>query len=340
MIISFMKLNIITILLFVLFISSNNVQAKPEACDIETNSEMLGTWSYINKSGEFVLKPRFKWVSDFSEGLAVIAGDKYKMGYIDKIGKIVIPDQFDEAALFSEGLAVVRVNDKCGFINKAGEYVINPQFVGAGDFSEGLAPIKVDGKWGYIDTTGKIIIQPQYDFAQSFSEGLACVRNSGKSGYIDKTGKVVIDFKFEIADNFSEGLSAVQFKRGGKAFFIDKTGNKAIRREFDYAEIFSEGLALVRVRKSKYLFVIFSILKGDNYSYMNDIGYIDKSGKTVIKHPVGSYGYSFSEGLARRDLKSDKWTFINKKGKKVFELNGDYIGNFSDGLARVRFLDR
>ena len=69
-------------------------------------------------------------------------GGKY--GFINKAGEFVIKPQFDDARDFSEGLAVVRTGDKVvdgmyrfgmyRFINRKGEFVTK-QFVSVGSFS-------------------------------------------------------------------------------------------------------------------------------------------------------------------------------------------------------------
>lgn len=74
-------------------------------------------WGYINKEGQFVIKPRFQKASDFSEGLAAVqVGDKW--GYIDKQGRFVISPQFDFTWKFSDGLAWVVVHNKHSWIRR------------------------------------------------------------------------------------------------------------------------------------------------------------------------------------------------------------------------------
>ena len=63
-------------------------------------------------------------------------------------------------------------------------------------------------------------------------------------------------------------------------------------------------------------------------------GFIDKSGKVVIE-PQFDWVGAFSEGLAR--VKKDgKYGFIDKSGKVVIEPQFDEVRAFSEGLAKVR----
>ncbi|HIH2145375.1 WG repeat-containing protein [Campylobacter coli] len=50
------------------------------------------------------------------------------MGLIDKSGKFVIKPKFDSIWSFREGLAKVGLNGKYGLIDKSGKIVIEPKF--------------------------------------------------------------------------------------------------------------------------------------------------------------------------------------------------------------------
>jgi len=183
-------------------------------------------WGFINKSGEFVVKPKYWIVSAFSEGLAAVdAGSnnesksRCNWGYIDTKGKMVIEPTFGSAGNFSEGLASVsRYSakagglDKEGYIDKNGTMVIEPRFYLAFDFHEGLARVAVrpekalrkeqgdeepepekkqpDDKWGFIDKTGKFVIEPRYSWADDFSNGRATVFDGKKEYKIDPKGRL------------------------------------------------------------------------------------------------------------------------------------------------------
>jgi tetratricopeptide (TPR) repeat protein len=90
-------------------------------------------------------------------------------GYINKQGEMVIRPQFSQVSKFSEGLAAVQIEGKFGYINKEGSFVIEPQFDRALEFRDGLAQVwrtgLGEGKWaepklGYIDKTGKFVWGP------------------------------------------------------------------------------------------------------------------------------------------------------------------------------------
>ncbi|EOH2621081.1 WG repeat-containing protein, partial [Campylobacter coli] len=119
-----------------------------------------GQWSFLDKNGEIIAKPKFDNLGVFSEGLAGV-GLNGKYGFIDKNGEFVIEPKFDDTRSFWEGLAKVELNRKWGFIDKSGKIVIESKFDSGGHFSEGLAAVELNGKWGFIDKSGKIAIEPK-----------------------------------------------------------------------------------------------------------------------------------------------------------------------------------
>lgn len=99
----------------------------------------ISRYGFINKSGDFIIKPTFADQSlnsngKFKEGLAIMGvervGNIYpdKYGYIDKTGKWVIKPIYEEADHFYNGLAVVKNRNGFGAINKRGEIIIEPEF--------------------------------------------------------------------------------------------------------------------------------------------------------------------------------------------------------------------
>jgi hypothetical protein len=196
---------------------------------------------------------------------------------------------------------------------------------------------------GFIDKTGRLVIGfdrlPQNTFAVGeFSEGRAVIYlKEGEvagtprltAGYIDADGRVVIAPRFYTARDFSEGLAYVE----GKGFrgFINAQGKTVIRLDDDLmANDFHGGLAVVR-----------ELL----WSGRDDWGYIDRTGKLVIKRQY-QFATDFSEGLAGVAV-AGKYGFIDRRGEVTIPPRFDLLedprhrgpidsGHFSEGLACVR----
>jgi hypothetical protein len=167
----------------------------------------------------------------FSEGL-IEADDPttHKVGFVDKTGKFVIEPKYRQAAPFSEGLARVAVienrEEKLGFIDRTGRFVIPPRFNTDADFSrnstdfseklasltEGLRPTATTAEKSlYIDHLGEIVLFTDFFYAGPFRNGIAAVYDAEKKkwGYIDKSGSLVIPLQFDIAGDFHDGLALV-----------------------------------------------------------------------------------------------------------------------------------
>jgi len=167
----------------------------------------------------------------FSEGL-IEANDPttQKVGFVDKTGKFIIEPKYRQAAPFSEGKArvavIVQGEERVGFIDHTGRFVIPPTFNtdadftrNSTDFSEELAGVTENlrptvtkpEKFVYIDRMGEIVLFTDFFYAGPFRDGLAVVYDvgKGKSGFIDKSGKLVVALQYDMAQDFSEGLAVV-----------------------------------------------------------------------------------------------------------------------------------
>lgn len=133
------------------------------------SSRSKTVYVFVDRAGKEVLGP-FDYAGDFSEGLAVVkVGDQF--GYVDRKGNFAIKPQFDWAGGFSEGLAIARIKKlpKLGYIDKTGNMVIPTQFNTVTAFSHGLAIAELEHHWGYIDRAGRFVwgpAAPNFKFVQ------------------------------------------------------------------------------------------------------------------------------------------------------------------------------
>lgn len=185
-------------------------------------------YGFINKSGQWFIKPTLRNATSFIEGVSYVATEtncffmNNKGNMIatidcekDGIAQEIDSDLFD----YAEGFALIYKTDSAIFINRNGKRICSHMFQRASNFSDGMAAIQLNDKWGFCDTTGNIIIQPQYEVPSDFSEGLAPVYLDIKAegyvfntintqGFIDKTGKTVIPFQPNVSfAGFKNGLT-------------------------------------------------------------------------------------------------------------------------------------
>ena len=130
---------------------------------------------------------------------------------------------------------------------------------------------------------------------------------------------------------YENGIENESPENRGKTFAIKMIDlPQGLRGEFGgIVSSFSEGLAIVYGSKPSGT--------GEGLCY----GFIDKKGELVIpdiyKYDFDFDGmYDFKEGVTQVYSKNDRFHFIDKKGNKIFSLEGyDSNGQFCDGLALV-----
>lgn len=203
-----------------------------------TNYETRSGWGYYNRKNEWVIKPQYENVEDFSGGLAVVQkGGKY--GVIDTTGKVIIPIQY--ANIFGDaaedgwfGTEMVDNGPKT-YLNPMGKpfttlpmkYVYPPN-------GHSILPYCDDqNKYGYLKLGGDLFIDAQFDNATSFHEGKAWV-----------TGNIY-DLKMApgvTEDSFVKEYVAgekVLSKKGGKGEYYPGTIKQL--SEFYYLIMFDNG---------------------------------------------------------------------------------------------------
>ena len=306
---------------------------------------------YIDKKGQYVIKPGVKVVKGFTNGFAIVKMDK-KLKYVDRTGK-VLETGLEPVGEFSEGLAAAKKVKKIGYIDSTGKQIIKPQFTKARPFKEGLAAVlrKRNGTYEYIDMAGRRVIRPAYVSAGDFSGGFAKVKlkKKGKYGIIDRTGQIIAEPGFVEVHEFINGYARVKMDYDGKYGFVDKTGNMSVEPRYDFVGEFYEGVARMKIDKLYGLIdTTGKILLEPQYYHIDPFsegrakvqkekkgawGFIDKAGKPVIE-PRFYRADKFSEGLA--SVKKDKkglWGFIDKAGKWVIKPKFRVTGPFQEGLA-------
>ena len=165
-----------------------------------------GHWGFIDKTGKILARLSGDGeFALFSEGLMPAEEDGGGVGFADRTGSFVIPPKFAFVEPFSEGLAAAKDETIWGYIDKTGKYVIAPRFCDPEDsrggyFTEGLAFV-CDPKtklYGFIGRDGKYAIPPQFARCNdssgahcAFDGGLAWVETKTREGYINRQGRFI-----------------------------------------------------------------------------------------------------------------------------------------------------
>lgn len=108
------------------------------------------------------------YMCEFHDGLAVqgiSSNNRYALvfGYIDKKGNWVIKPQYDNAESFDKGIAEVVINEQYGYINTKGEQIIPCKYDKYGGWfvNDSTIEMKKDGVEYYFNLQGKTVPKPE-----------------------------------------------------------------------------------------------------------------------------------------------------------------------------------
>ena len=127
-----------------------------------------------------MIPAQFVFAHQFSEGLATVSvkgpeGERF--GFIDRSGRFVIRPRFEWAGSFKEGMASfavgteppgggeVDISGLHGYIDTRGEIRVEPRFSMVYQFRNGLGRVEIwkrghPSRIGYVDKSGKFIWKP------------------------------------------------------------------------------------------------------------------------------------------------------------------------------------
>lgn len=180
---------------------------------------------------------------------------------------------------------------------------------------------------GIMNPHYEMAIEPQFEsVALDFSDGIASVQlQPGQHWtYINTSGKPIFNKQYLNPHPFHYGLAAVDENR--KWGYIDITGELVVPMEYVYADDFSDNYGVVCIDATG----------GNHFRY----GFIDASGKQ-IRPPSFLSANDFSEGYAAIKLKNGSWQVLSTRFTATSGmLSYDAIGEFHEGLARVKSGDR
>ncbi|MEM9347481.1 MAG: WG repeat-containing protein [Planctomycetota bacterium] len=188
---------------------------------------------------------------------------------------------------------------------------------------DALFPIQLNNNWGLMNQDGQVIVFPRFEWTDYSFEGFARYIRNGKTGFLrgdpandNDPNEFFIIASYDYADRFNEGTAVVMNK--GKWGMIDKTRKPIVPMQYDGVLRMQDGFAGV-IRDGK-------------------AGFVNRAGK--IKIPLQYKRVrSFHDGFAAVQFGNDKWGYINKTGKIVWQDKSGRVkqlGDFHEGYAKVQ----
>ena len=272
-------------------------------------------WGFISEEGTYCIEPKYDFVDEFSEGLAVINLEG-KVGYITKSADLKIKPQFDDGFSFENGFAVIELNGLFGLINRSGEYIVNPIYDDLGNVNDGLFYFEKNEKIGFFNTIGEEVIFAQYSDVKSFKNKLAIVERNGKYGVIDTNGNTKIEIKY----NSIKLIKGNQFivHQDSLLSVITDTNEIVLPFEFDYIGLESDGFVLVE--------------KGSQFNYWDVVTEQLLSEVWFENYAEHRIMALFTNGFAK--IKTNKgYNFINRNAEFVFNKSYTNLGKYATYIA-------
>jgi hypothetical protein len=187
-------------------------------------------YGFINGEGKLKIKPDFRDVGHFVNGLAP-AKKENAWGYINAKGKFVIPEIYDIADDFQNGIARVNRDGKSLYINKSGEYDTNPELTPFGNSeksvnaeTEKFTLKEIDHRWRVLDKTGKVVGREAYweIDKKGFVDGLAIVQDQFNKNW----GVIDCSTHWVIQPNY---LRVIRNPGQDKCFFIESGRDEGLK---------------------------------------------------------------------------------------------------------------
>ena len=288
------------------------------------DSSIRTFYGYINRQGEYAIKPKYQEAELFRNGLAIVKIDN-KYGIIDKTGTYIVEPQFDEDNFIrgidridsQDRIFKVFKNGRYGFIDRYGHYIIKPKFPSTrirGVVDDTIEIIGDNDKFGFIDINGNIIAKPQFDCVEEFSEGCVRVQMNGKYGFVDKEGNYIAQPIYDDAQRqFAEGRAWVCLDN--KYGLIDNKGRFVTERVYDGGGRFWNGLAPVCIN--------------------GKWGVIDTEGKLIIPLEYDDVSVIWNYPGFARVKSNSKYGIVSTQNRTIIEPEYDYIEFYQDGIFVV-----
>jgi hypothetical protein len=152
-------------------------------------------FGYVDTNFNTAIPFIFNEAHNFSEGVARVEYDGY-YGFINKSGKFVIRPKFFYAHDMVEGRIFVASSfgnskTKWSIYTLGNKFLTEFIFDDVRDFSEGFACVQQDSVWHFVDIWGDAQFGKKYKFVDSFKNGLAWVSelDDSKRGFINPIGE-------------------------------------------------------------------------------------------------------------------------------------------------------
>ncbi|WDV46328.1 WG repeat-containing protein [Clostridiaceae bacterium M8S5] len=248
-----------------------------------------GLWGYVNTKGDTVIKPQFKQVDTFIEGVnvAIVTTKNDKQALINKQGEVLIqsdhlfslsnPEEKNNdyicfAAMKNDKHALVKIEN--GTTKQLTDYIYDQLFYDNGEIKYSKMGLDLDEE-GTLDLEGKETKETKEEYNPNglqygkVHNGRRIVTNmDGLCGIADENKKIILSPKFTHIEPFISKYYAIVQTADMKNGIIDREGNiiikpsnlqiQPVENKKDYITVGEEGgqkskVQLYDVKSKKYI---------------------------------------------------------------------------------------
>jgi hypothetical protein len=313
----------------------------------EKQKEEINKWGYIDKSGHFVIRPKFSFIDQrgFQFGRANVVY-KNRWGTIDSVGRFIIEPVYSDTYTFYNDVAIVLMplkNDtnytyysqnpddqikltsssifEKKMIDKEGKTITTPPCLNIEYIGDKMYACTINGLSALMNESGKLLTKPIYNQINKFVNQRSIVVyqdivNGLGMGVIDTEGNIIEEPKNNI--NITTGEESYLIRENGKIGFKDKNGRMILEPIYNSAHA--------------YKYNLFVVANDKTWHFINDK-------KEKISEDEFDNVDDFYDGRARVGKKNFfgkvLYGFINSNGQYLVEPTYTIANPFSEGLAGV-----
>ncbi|MCB0278533.1 MAG: WG repeat-containing protein [Calditrichaeota bacterium] len=153
-------------------------------------------YGVIEQSGNYRITPQYKWLTPFSNGLAIASKNNRQYGVISEAGLVIVPFHYQYIQPTNDSVFTVQKNNRYGFITSKNELVIQFQYQSANTFKKGIALVSTsDTSYFFINFKNENVFKQVFRYATNFQGELAFVEKKDEqkhyNAYINRSGKIV-----------------------------------------------------------------------------------------------------------------------------------------------------
>jgi WG containing repeat len=295
------------------------------------------------RAEEIAIAAQFEAAGNFHNGAAPALLEK-RWGLIDRSGNFIVRPRYSNVRPGSEGLFAVQLDGSWGYIDSKGSTRIAPRFEDAEPFQGGVAAVKSNGRWGYLRLDGTM--ETQFIFLEIGGREGAYVSARETTGWavfkLRKQGpptRVAIketydDPPAQRAYSISEGLLVAKFPDRERMLLIYTSGS-------DGPDTFTLLYPFLNVEEVTKHVSIRRMSEGfaPASTAANQWGYLHKRSREFLWPGRFQDAAAFAQGFA--PVKIDgKWGYIDRAGRVVVQPTYDAAFPFRGDYAVVREGDK